>query len=56
MVNWFIMPRRSNTIWWGAFEQYRKDARASKWNENVLNSWSERMKAAHEISVAGYVV
>jgi hypothetical protein len=47
MVDWLMMPRRSNSLWWGACQKYKVDAKAARWDAEVLNTWSDRMRAAH---------
>ena len=44
MVDWFIMPRPSNKIWWDAFAKFKEDFRK---NPGATKPWEERMQVGH---------
>ncbi|KAH4226083.1 hypothetical protein HBI06_111210 [Parastagonospora nodorum] len=53
MIDWSLMPKRLNRIWWAAYESYKE---AAEKDPAALETWGERMKAAHQVSVEENVV
>ncbi|KAH3945329.1 hypothetical protein HBI56_073280 [Parastagonospora nodorum] len=53
MIEWSLMPKRLNKIWWTVYECYKE---AAEKDPAALETWGERMKAAHEVPVEDSVV
>lgn len=53
MIEWSLMPKRLNKIWWSVYESYKE---AGEKDSAALETWGERMKAAHEVPVEDNVV
>ncbi|KAF2116954.1 hypothetical protein BDV96DRAFT_490563 [Lophiotrema nucula] len=49
LVVWFIMPRRSNEVWWNTFKTFKEEAKA---DASVLDTWGARLAAAYEANKA----
>jgi hypothetical protein len=53
MIDWSLMPKRLNRIWWTAYESYKE---AAEKNPAALETWGERMMVEHQVSVEENVV
>ncbi|KAF2872907.1 hypothetical protein BDV95DRAFT_605498 [Massariosphaeria phaeospora] len=52
MVAWFVMPRRSNTIWWDTYKTFKAEAKSEP---AVLNTWGQRLDAAYALLEGGEI-